>query len=163
MAIDLLLIEDNPGDVRLTEEAFRRVNESVRLHVATDGVEAMSFLRREGIYARVPRPVLILLDLNLPKLDGREVLSLIKADEQLKTIPVLVLTLSDAPADVTNSYQAQANCYLKKPLSLEEFQDLILSLDRFWLTNVKLMRHPRTEADGPGRTPRGASQAPREA
>jgi chemotaxis family two-component system response regulator Rcp1 len=143
VAIDLLLVEDNPGDVRLTEEAFRRVNDSVRLHVAADGVEAMSFLRRAGPYARVPRPVLILLDLNLPKLDGREVLSLIKADEQLKTIPVLVLTMSDAPADVRNSYQAQANCYLKKPLSLEEFQDLILSVNRFWLTNVMLMRHPR--------------------
>ena len=143
MAIDLLLVEDNPGDVRLTEEAFRRVNDRVRLHVAADGVEAMSFLRGEGPYARVPRPVLILLDLNLPKLDGREVLTLIKADEPLKTIPVLVLTMSDAPADVRNSYQAQANCYLKKPLSLEEFQDLILSVNRFWLTNVKLMRQPR--------------------
>jgi len=105
--------------------------ESVRLHVAADGVEAMSFLRREGAYASVPRPVLILLDLNLPKLDGREVLSRIKTDEQLKTIPVLILTMSDAPADVRNSYQAHANCYLKKPLSLEEFQDLILSVDQF--------------------------------
>lgn len=143
MAIDLLLVEDNPGDVRLTEEAFRRLNDSVRLHVAADGVEAMSFLRREGRYARVPRPVLILLDLNLPKLDGREVLTLIKADEPLKTIPVLVLTMSDAPADVRNSYQAQANCYLKKPLSLEEFQELILSVNRFWLTNDNLMRHLR--------------------
>jgi CheY-like chemotaxis protein len=143
VAIDLLLVEDNPGDVRLTEEAFHRVNDRVRLHVAADGVEAMLFLRRSGAYARVPRPVLILLDLNLPRLDGREVLGLIKTDEQLKTIPVLVLTLSDAPADVRNSYQAQANCYLKKPLSLEEFQDLILSVDRFWLTNVKLLRQPR--------------------
>ena len=143
VAIDLLLVEDNPGDVRLTEEAFRRVNDSVRLHLASDGVEAMSFLKREGAYAHVPRPVLILLDLNLPRLDGREVISLIKADEQLKTIPVLVLTLSDAPADVRNSYQAHANCYLKKPLSLEEFQDLIVSVNRFWLTNVMLMRHPR--------------------
>jgi chemotaxis family two-component system response regulator Rcp1 len=142
VAIDLLLVEDNPGDVRLTEDAFRRVNESVRLHLAADGVEAMLFLRRQGAYARVPRPVLILLDLNLPKLDGREVLSLIKADEQLKTIPVLVLTLSDAPADIRKSYQSQANCYLKKPVSLEEFRDLILSVNRFWLTNA-LMRHPR--------------------
>jgi chemotaxis family two-component system response regulator Rcp1 len=141
VAIDLLLVEDNPGDVRLTEETFRRVNDGVRLHVAADGVEAMSFLRREGAYLRAPRPVLILLDLNLPRLDGREVLSLIKADEQLMTIPVLVLTLSDAPADVRNSYQGHANCYLKKPLSLEEFQDLILSVNRFWLTNVMLMRH----------------------
>jgi chemotaxis family two-component system response regulator Rcp1 len=143
VALDLLLIEDNPGDVRLTEELFRRANESVRLHIAADGVEAMSFLRREGAYARVPRPVLILLDLNLPKLDGREVLSLIKADEQLKTIPVLILTMSDAPADVQNSYRAQANCYLKKPFSVEEFQDLILAVDRFWLIDVKLMRHPK--------------------
>ena len=143
VAIDLLLVEDNPGDIRLTEEAFRRVNDGVRLHIASDGVEAMSFLRREGPYSGAPRPVLILLDLNLPRLDGREVLSLVKADEQLKTIPVLVLTMSDAPADVRNSYQAQANCYLKKPLSLEEFQDLIVSVNRFWLTNVMLMRHPR--------------------
>jgi CheY-like chemotaxis protein len=143
MALDLLLVEDNPGDVRLTEEAFRRANDSVRLHVAVDGVEAMLFLRREGAYAGMPRPVLILLDLNLPKLDGREVLNQIKADEQLKTIPVLILTMSDAPADVRNSYQAQANCYLKKPFSLEDFQDLILSVNRFWLTNVKLKRHPR--------------------
>jgi len=143
VAIDLLLVEDNPGDVRLTEDAFRRVNDGVRLHAVADGVEAMSFLRREGPYARVPRPVLILLDLKLPRLDGREVLSLIKTDEQMKTIPVLVLTMSDAPADVRNSYQAQANGYLKKPLSLEEFQDLILSINRFWLTNVNLMRHPR--------------------
>ena len=143
MALDLLLVEDNPGDVRLTEEAFRRVNDSVRLHVAADGVEAMAFLRREGAYAGKPRPVLILLDLNLPRLDGREVLSLIKTDEQLKTIPVLILTMSDAPADVRTSYQAQANCYLKKPLSLEEFQDLILSLNRFWLTDVMLPRQPR--------------------
>jgi two-component system, chemotaxis family, response regulator Rcp1 len=143
MALDLLLLEDNAGDVRLTQEAFRRVNESVRLHVVSNGVEAMLFLRREGVYATVPRPILILLDLNLPKMDGREVLIRIKADEQLKTIPVLILTLSDAPADVRNCYQAQANCYLKKPISLEEFQDLILSINRFWLSNVMLMRHPR--------------------
>ena len=143
VAIDLLLVEDNPGDIRLTEEAFRRVNDSVRLHVASDGVEAMSFLNREGPYSGASRPALILLDLNLPRLDGREVLRLIKANEQLKTIPVLVLTMSDAPADVRNSYQAQANCYLKKPLSLEEFQDLIASVNRFWLTNVMLMRHLR--------------------
>ncbi len=144
MTVDLLLVEDNPGDVRLTEEAFRRENDNVRLHVAADGVEAMAFLKRDGEYARVPRPVLILLDLNLPKLDGREVLVRIKTDELLKTIPVLVLTLSDAPADVRNSYQAQANCYLKKPLSLEEFQDLIHSVNRFWLTNVKLMSQLRS-------------------
>jgi two-component system, chemotaxis family, response regulator Rcp1 len=144
VALDLLLVADNPGDVRLTEETFLRVNAGVRLHLATDGEEAMSFLRREGPYAGVPRPLLILLDLNLPRLDGRAVLKLIKADEQLKTIPVLVLTMSDAPADVRNSYQAQANCYLKKPISLEEFQDLIVSVNRFWLTDAKLMRHPRS-------------------
>ena len=144
MALDILLVADNPGDVRLTEETFQRVNAGVRLHTAADGVEAMSFLRREGAYAGVPRPLLILLDLNIPKLDGRAVLRLIKADEQLKTIPVLVLTLSDAPADVRNCYQAQANCYLKKPITLEEFQDLIASVDRFWLTDATLMRHPRS-------------------
>ena len=144
MALDLLLVGDNPGDVRLTTEMFQRVNDSVRLHVAADGVEAMSFLRREGAYGRAPRPLLILLDLNLPKLDGREVLALVKADEQLKTIPVLILTMSDSPIDVQNSYQAQANCYLKKPISLDEFQDLIASVNRFWLRDVNLMRQPRS-------------------
>jgi two-component system, chemotaxis family, response regulator Rcp1 len=142
VSIELLLVVDNPGDVRLAAETFQRVNDSVRLHVAADGVEAMLFLRREGAYAGMPRPLLILLDLNLPKLDGREVLTLIKTDEQLRTIPVLILTMSDSPADVRNSYQAQANCYLKKPISLEEFQDLIVSVNRFWLTDVNFMRHP---------------------
>ncbi len=143
MALDLLLVEDNPGDVRLMQEAFGKANANVRLHVVSDGLEAMSFLRREATYAGVPRPILILLDLNLPKLDGREGRGQIKADEDLKTNPVLVQTLSDALADVRNSYQAQANCYLKKPISLEEFQDLVVSVDDFWLTKVKLMRHPR--------------------
>ena len=142
MVIDLLLVEDNPGDVRLTEEAFRRANAGVRVHEVADGQEAMSFLRREGSYADVPRPVLILVDLNLPKVDGRELLSRIKVDEQFKTIPVLILTMSDASADVRSCYQAQANCYLKKPISLDEFQDLILCVNRFWLTDVRLMRHP---------------------
>ncbi len=143
MALNLLLVADNPGDVRLTTETFQRVNENVRIHVATDGVQAMQFLKREGTYSSKPRPLLILLDLNIPKLDGREVLSLIKADEQLKTIPVLILTMSDSPADIRNSYQAQANCYLKKPITLEEFQDLIVSVNRFWLTDANLMRHSR--------------------
>jgi two-component system, chemotaxis family, response regulator Rcp1 len=125
------------------QEAFGRINLNVKLHVVGDGLEAMAFLRREAAYAGVPRPILILLDLNLPKLDGREVLGQIKADEDLKTIPDLVLTMSDAPSDVLNSYQAQANCYLKKPISLEEFQDLVVSVDDFWLTKVKSMRQPR--------------------
>jgi two-component system, chemotaxis family, response regulator Rcp1 len=142
MAIDLLLVEDNPGDVRLTEEAFRRVNAGVRVHEVGDGEEAMSFLKGVGTYADVPRPVLILIDLNVPKVDGRVLLSRLKADEQFKTIPVLILTMSDAPADVRSCYQAQANCYLKKPISLDEFQDLILCVNRFWLTDVRLMRHP---------------------
>jgi two-component system, chemotaxis family, response regulator Rcp1 len=142
VAINLLLVEDNRGDVRLTEEAFRRVNDSVRLHVAPDGAEAMLFLGRQGAYATMPRPVLILLDLNLPKLDGREVLSRIKSDETLKSIPVLVLTMSDAPADVMNSYLARANCYLKKPFNVEEFQNLILSVNHFWLADGNRMRYP---------------------
>jgi two-component system, chemotaxis family, response regulator Rcp1 len=146
VALDILLVEDNPGDVRLTQEAFQKANANVRLHVVSNGLEAMAFLHHEGIYGNVPRPALIMLDLNIPMLDGRAVLVRIKTDEQLKSIPVLVLTLSDAPADVRNSYQAQANCYLKKPITLDEFQDLILSVNRFWLTNVRLAPSSRAKS-----------------
>ena len=138
MPIEVLLVEDSPGDVRLTQEAFRDANMSIRLHVAADGVEAMAFLRNEGTYANVPRPDLILLDLNLPKMDGREVLSLIKADADLKTIPTVILTTSDAEADIAKSYQLQANCYLSKPVQLDAFESLVKSINDFWLTKVKL-------------------------
>ena len=139
MLLDVLLVEDNPGDVRLTLETFRDANKSVRLHVVTNGVEAMAFLRRQGPNALAPRPVLILLDLNLPKMDGREVLAEVKGDVGLKTIPIVILTTSDAESDMTRSYQLHANCYLTKPVRLEEFENLVKSVNEFWLTKVKLM------------------------
>ena len=136
--IEVLLVEDSPGDVRLTREAFRDANGYVNITVAPDGVEAMAFLRREGPHRTAPRPDLILLDLNLPKMDGREVLALIKEDEGLKTIPTVILTTSDAEADIVKSYQLQANCYLSKPVQLEEFELLVKSINDFWLTKAKL-------------------------
>ncbi len=145
MAIQVLLVEDSPGDVRLTQEAFRDANRSIHLHVAADGVEAMAFLRREGAHRDAPRPDLILLDLNLPKMDGREVLALIKEDEHLKTIPTVVLTTSDAEVDIVKSYQLQANCYLTKPVQLDAFESLVKSINDFWLTKVKL---PQQEQSG---------------
>jgi len=141
--VEILLIEDNPGDVRLTQEAFRDANKDIRLHVATDGVEAISFLRRTGAKASAPRPDLILLDLNLPKMDGREVLTYIKEDASLKLIPTVILTTSDAESDIVKSYELQANCYLTKPVQLEAFESLVQSINDFWLTMVKL---PRAEA-----------------
>jgi two-component system, chemotaxis family, response regulator Rcp1 len=138
MALEVLLVEDNPGDVRLTQEAFRNVNPSIHLHVANDGVEAMAFLRHEGANANAPRPDMILLDLNLPKMDGRQVLTQIKKDDNLKTIPTVILTSSEAEADVVNSYQLQANCYLSKPMHFDAFQNLVKSINDFWLTKVKL-------------------------
>jgi len=138
MPIEVLLVEDSPGDVRLTQEAFRDANKTIHLHVAADGVEAMAFLRREGKHADVPRPDLILLDLNLPKMDGREVLTHIKEDVDLKTIPTVILTTSDAEVDIVKSYQLQANCYLTKPVELDAFENLVKSINDFWLTKVKL-------------------------
>ena len=141
--VEILLIEDNPGDVRLTQEAFHDANKDIRLHVATDGVEAISFLKRTGAQAAVPRPDLILLDLNLPKMDGREVLTYIKEDASLKLIPTVILTTSDAESDIVKSYELQANCYLTKPVQLEAFESLVQSINDFWLTMVKL---PRAQA-----------------
>jgi chemotaxis family two-component system response regulator Rcp1 len=138
MPIEVLLVEDSPGDVRLTREAFKDANKTIHLHVAMDGVEAMAFLRREGVHHNAPRPDLILLDLNLPKMDGREVLSLIKQAEDLKTIPTVILTTSEAEADIVKSYQLQANCYLNKPVQLDAFEALVKSINDFWLTKVKL-------------------------
>ena len=136
--IDVLLVEDSPGDVRLTQEALREANRAVRLHVAVDGVDAMDFLRREGRHLRAPRPDLILLDLNLPKMDGREVLAQIKADDRLRTIPTIILTTSEAEADITKSYQLRANCFLSKPVELGAFESLVKSINDFWLTKAKL-------------------------
>jgi CheY-like chemotaxis protein len=138
MPIEVLLVEDSPGDVRLTREAFRDANRSIRLHVASDGVEAMAFLRREAAHIDAPRPDLILLDLNLPKMDGREVLAHIKKDDGLKTIPTVILTTSDAEVDILKSYQLQANCYLIKPVQFDAFASLVKSINDFWLTKVKL-------------------------
>ena len=141
MPIEVLLVEDSPGDVRLTREAFSEVNSSIHLHVAADGLEAMAFLRREGVHARAPRPSIILLDLNLPKMDGREVLAQIKADSNLKTIPIVILTTSNSEIDIAKSYQLQANCYLSKPVQLDAFESLVKSINDFWLTKVKLPSH----------------------
>jgi CheY-like chemotaxis protein len=138
MPIEVLLVEDSPGDVRLTREAFRDANPTIHLHVASDGVEAMAFLRREGSHVHAPRPDLILLDLNLPKMDGREVLAHIKEDASLKTIPTVILTTSDAEADIAKSYQLNANCYLTKPVQLDAFVALVKSVNDFWLINAKL-------------------------
>lgn len=141
MPIEVLLVEDSPGDVRLTREAFSEVNSSIHLHVAADGLEAMAFLRREGVHARAPRPSIILLDLNLPKMDGREVLAQIKADSNLKTIPIVILTTSNSEIDIAKSYQLQANCYLSKPVQLVAFESLVKSINDFWLNMVKLPSH----------------------
>jgi two-component system, chemotaxis family, response regulator Rcp1 len=134
----VLLVEDSPGDVRLTQEAFRGADPQIYLRVAVDGVEAMAYLRREGAHVDASRPDFILLDLNLPKMDGREVLAHIKEDADLKTIPTVILTTSDAEADILTSYKLQANCYLSKPVQLEEFESLVKSINDFWLTKVKL-------------------------
>jgi PAS domain S-box-containing protein len=136
--IEVLLVEDNPGDVRLTQEAFGDASMSIHLHVVSDGVEAMAFLRHEGAHVQAPRPDLILLDLNLPKMDGRQVLAHIKEDHSLKAIPTVILTTSVAEADIVKSYQLQANCYLSKPLQLDAFESLVKSINDFWLTKVKL-------------------------
>jgi two-component system, chemotaxis family, response regulator Rcp1 len=141
MPIEVLLVEDSPGDVRLTQEAFREANRSIHLHVASDGVEAMAFLKREGANANAPRPDLILLDLNLPRMDGREVLAEIKSDPNLKTIPTIILTTSESEADITKSYQLQANCYLSKPVQLNAFENLVKSINDFWLTTARLPTH----------------------
>ncbi len=143
MPIEVLLVEDSPGDVRLTQEAFRDCGKLVRLHLASDGIEAMAFLRREGVYADAPRPDLILLDLNLPKMDGREVLASIKRDQGLKIIPTIILTTSDDEADVLISYQLQANCYLRKPAHWDAFDNLVRSINAFWLTKAKLPQQMR--------------------
>lgn len=138
MSIEVLLVEDSPGDVRLTKEAFREANGEINLHVACDGMEAMAFLKHEGAYANSPRPDFILLDLNLPRMDGREVLARIKNDEHLKTIPTIILTTSSAEEDIVRSYQLQANCYLSKPVQLDDFEGVVRSINDFWLITAKL-------------------------
>ena len=136
--IEILLVEDNPGDVRLAIEALRQSKVRNNLHVARDGVEAVAFLRRDGPHAGAPRPDLMLLDLNLPRRDGREVLADIKADPELHTIPVVILTTSGAEQDVLRSYELQANCYITKPVDLDQFITVVRSIEDFWLTIVTL-------------------------
>jgi two-component system, chemotaxis family, response regulator Rcp1 len=140
--IEVLLVEDSPGDVRLTKEAFTDAKVHINLHVASDGAKAMAFLKREGEHANAPRPDLILLDLNLPKKDGREVLAEIKGDPKFQSIPVVILTTSSSEADILRSYQLHANCYITKPVGLEGFLTVVRSIDSFWLSVVKLPRDP---------------------
>ncbi|MGD9647428.1 MAG: response regulator [Pirellulales bacterium] len=137
-AVEILLVEDNPGDVRLTLEALHEGKVKNNLVVARDGEEALAVLRRQGPHAGAPRPDLILLDLNLPKKDGREVLAEIKADDDLKCIPVVVLTTSKSEEDVLRSYQLNANCYITKPVDLEQFIRVVRAIEDFWLTLVVL-------------------------
>jgi two-component system, chemotaxis family, response regulator Rcp1 len=136
--VEILLVEDNPGDVRLTKEALREGKVRNNLYVAADGVEALRFLRREGEYDQAVRPDLILLDLNLPRKDGREVLEEIKQDAQLRTIPVVVLTSSQAEQDICRAYDLHANCYVTKPVDLDQFITVVKSIETFWFTIVKL-------------------------
>lgn len=139
-AIEVLLVEDSPGDVRLTREALKDAKVHISLNVATDGIEAMAYLERTGTYVSAPRPDLILLDLNLPRKDGREVLKEIKENPSLRTIPVVILTTSSSDADVLQSYHLHANCYISKPVDLDGFLKVVQSIDNFWLSVVKLPR-----------------------
>lgn len=137
-AIDILMVEDNPGDARLTEEALKESKVYNNLHHVRDGVEAMEFLRKEGAYADAPTPDIILLDLNLPRKDGRQVLAELKAIPRLKNIPVVVLTTSEAEQDIVKSYELHANCYITKPVDLDKFVEIIHGIENFWLSIVKL-------------------------
>ena len=141
---EILLIEDNPGDARLTREALHEAGVKAHLSVVSDGVEAMSYLRKEGKYVEKGRPDIILLDLNMPKKDGREVLADVKRDPDLRRIPIIVLTSSQARKDVLNSYDLHANCYITKPVDLEEFMKVVRSTMDFWLNTAKL---PRSQDD----------------
>ncbi len=144
----VLLVDDSAGDVRLTREAFKSASVQIRLCVARDGVEAMNFLLRLEEHANAPRPDVILLDLNLPKKDGREVLKEIKESPTLKTIPVLILTTSASDADVVRSYLLHANCYITKPVDLDGFFTIVRSIDNFWLSLVRLPGNPRLHTPG---------------
>jgi len=136
--VDILLVEDNPGDVRLTREALKEAKFRNELHVVCDGVEAVDYLRRRGAFASVLRPHLILLDLNLPRKDGREVLAEIKNDPDLRRIPVVVLTTSEAEVDILKAYDLHANCYISKPVEIDEFLTVVKAIEDFWVTIVKV-------------------------
>ena len=142
--IEILMVEDNPGDVRLTREALTGGKVWNEIHVVTDGVAALDFLRQKPPYATAPRPDLVLLDLNLPKKDGREVLSSMKADPLLKAIPVVILTTSQAEEDVIRAYNLNCNCYVTKPVDFEQFTRIVQAIEQFWLTIVTLPPHPET-------------------
>lgn len=141
--VEILMVEDNPADARLTEEALKEGLLCNRLHLARDGVEAMQFLRREEPFRDAPRPDVVLLDLNLPRKDGREVLAEIKTDPNLKNIPVVVLTTSEAEQDIVKSYALHANCYVTKPVDLQRFIEIVRQIETFWLQIVKL---PQSDA-----------------
>ena len=136
--IEILMVEDNPGDVRLTVEALKEGKVRNNFHTAEDGEEALAYLRQEGRYAGAPRPDLVLLDLNLPKKSGREVLAEIKEDPDLRRIPVVILTVSQAEQDIVKSYSLHANCYITKPVDLDQFLEVVKSIENFWLTVVML-------------------------
>ena len=142
---EILLVEDNPGDVFLTQEAFREGRLAHRLSVVEDGEEALRFLRREGKHSNAPQPDLILLDLNLPKKDGRELLGEVKTDPELRQIPVIVLTTSGAEQDIARAYKLHANCYLTKPIQMDDFLKTIRSVEDFWLSVVRL---PTKDSNG---------------
>ena len=139
--VEILLVEDNPGDARLAKEALKDAKVRNNLHWVEDGVEAMTFLHRQGKYADAPRPDVILLDLNLPKKDGREVLAEVKEDGDLRRIPVVILTVSDAEEDIIKTYNLHANCYIRKPLDLDRFIEVVKAIEEFWLTIVRLPTH----------------------
>lgn len=136
--IDILLVEDNPGDVRLTQEAFKNSRLTNKLYVVNNGMDALKFLHKQDTFQNAPTPDLILLDLNMPKKDGREVLAEIKEDDTLRTIPIIVLTTSDADADVLKMYQLQANCYITKPVDFDKFIKIVKQIEEFWVTIVRL-------------------------
>jgi two-component system, chemotaxis family, response regulator Rcp1 len=137
-AVEILLVEDNPGDIRLIQEAFKEGGVSSRLNITRDGEQALAYLRRQGTYAMSPRPAFIILDLNLPRKDGREVLSEIKKDKELRQIPVVILSTSTSADDITHAYDLHANCYIQKPLDVENLVQLGKSLEEFWLSTVLL-------------------------
>jgi len=138
MPIDILIIEDNPADIRLVQEILKKGKMIIKLHAALDGIEAMEYLRKEGQYKDANRPDLILLDLNMPRKDGREVLEEVKSDDDLKSIPVVVMTISKAEEDILKSYNLHANAYIVKPIELNQFMNVVRSIEDFWLTIVKL-------------------------
>ncbi len=146
--VEILLVEDSPSDTELTMEALKEAKVRNHLTIVEDGVQALEFLRRQGMYGGAPRPDLILLDLNLPRKDGREILAEIKTDDQLKTIPVVVLTTSRAEQDVFECYKYHANCYITKPVNLEQFLNVVRSIESFWLMVVTLPPAPKAPAEG---------------